>query len=107
MGLANVVPGVSGGTIALLTGVFERFINALKSLDVQAAKLLFKGKFKEFAQHTDIFFLIILMIGEFAGIFSFSKLLDYLFEKKFDVYVWAYLSFSLLYCKNNQEIQFR
>ena len=50
MGLANVVPGVSGGTIALLAGVFERFIHALKSLDLEALRLLFNFKFKEFKE---------------------------------------------------------
>ena len=40
MGVANVIPGVSGGTIALLTGIFERLINALKSFDVEAGRLL-------------------------------------------------------------------
>jgi len=44
MGLANVVPGVSGGTIALLAGIFERFVHALKSFDIEALRLLFKFK---------------------------------------------------------------
>ncbi len=90
MGLANVVPGVSGGTIALLTGIFERFINALKSFDIEAFKLLFRFKLKEFAEHTDLLFLLTLIVGEFAGIFSFSRLLEFLFEKNFDIYVWAF-----------------
>jgi putative membrane protein len=41
MGAANVILGVSGGTIALITGIFERIINAIKSFDVQALKLLY------------------------------------------------------------------
>ena len=53
VGSANVIPGVSGGTIALITGIFERLINALKSFNLTAIKLFFSGKFKEFAQHTD------------------------------------------------------
>ena len=51
MGAANVIPGVSGGTIALLTGIFTELIdsfNAILSLD--AWKLFFKGKFKEFCR---------------------------------------------------------
>ena len=73
MGLANVIPGVSGGTIALLTGIFERFINALKSFDLEALKLLSKFKFKEFAQHTDLLFLIILFLGEGISILTGAK----------------------------------
>ena len=53
VGSANVIPGVSGGTIALITGIFERLINALKSCNLTAIKLFFTGKFKEFAQHID------------------------------------------------------
>ena len=62
MGLANVIPGVSGGTIALLAGIFQRFINALKSFDLDALRLLSKFKFREFAQHTDFFFLLVLLL---------------------------------------------
>lgn len=89
MGLANVIPGVSGGTIALLTGIFERFINALKSFDLEALKLLSKFKFKEFAQHTDLLFLIILFLGEGISILTGAKLLEWLF-KNYEVHVWAF-----------------
>ena len=89
MGLANVIPGVSGGTIALLTGIFERFINALKSFDLEALKLLSKFKFKEFAQHTDLLFLIILLLGEGISILTGAKLLEWLF-KNYEVHVWAF-----------------
>ena len=60
MGTANVIPGVSGGTIAFLTGIFERLINALKSFDSQAIKLFFKFRFREFAEHVDLYFLLVL-----------------------------------------------
>ena len=43
VGSANVIPGVSGGTIALITGIFERLINALKSFNLTAIKLFFKN----------------------------------------------------------------
>ncbi len=91
MGLANVVPGVSGGTIALLAGIFERFINALKSFDMQALRLLFKGEFREFAKHTDLLFLVVLMSGELISIFTASRLLEYLFTlPNGDIYVWSF-----------------
>ena len=48
MGAANVIPGVSGGTIALITNIFERLINSIKSFNFHAIKLLFTGKFKDF-----------------------------------------------------------
>ncbi len=89
MGAANVIPGVSGGTIALITGVFERLIDSLKSFDLVAFKLFFKGKFKDFAKHTDLYFLIVLMVGVGISIISFAKLLTFLFEN-YPIFIWSY-----------------
>ena len=90
MGLANVVPGVSGGTIALLAGIYERFVHSLKSFDLEALKLLFKFKFKEFAEHTDLFFLMAVLLGEVISIFTAARLLSYLFTINNGIYVWAF-----------------
>ncbi len=90
MGLANVVPGVSGGTIALLAGIYERFVHALKSIDLEALKLLTKFKFKEFAEHTDFFFLLAVISGEVISIFTAARLLSYLFTINNGIYVWAF-----------------
>jgi putative membrane protein len=95
MGTANVIPGVSGGTIALITGVFERLINALKSFDLQAIKLLFGGNFKKFAQHTDLFFLVSLFVGVFVAIISFARIFELIIDK-YPVYIWAYF-FGLVF----------
>ena len=89
MGAANVIPGVSGGTIALVTGIFEQLIDALKSINLSAAKLLFSGKWKSFAKHIQLNFLIIVFSGIFISIFSIAKLLDFLFEN-YPVLVWAF-----------------
>ncbi|MDD3876133.1 MAG: DUF368 domain-containing protein [Bacteroidales bacterium] len=89
MGAANVIPGVSGGTIALITGIFERLINAIKSFDLTALKLLFTGKFKSLAKHIDLSFLIALFAGIGIAIISFAKLFEYLFNN-YPVYIWSY-----------------
>lgn len=89
MGVANVIPGVSGGTIALITNIFERLINAIKSFDFKALKLLLSGEFKAFAQHTDLYFLIAIFGGIFIAIISIARLFDYLFTH-YPVYIWAY-----------------
>ena len=89
MGVANVIPGVSGGTIALLTGIFERLINALKSFDVEAVRLLLKFKFKEFAQYVDFGFLVAVFLGVGVSIVSVAKLLEFLFQS-YPVYVWSF-----------------
>ncbi|MEZ5197899.1 MAG: DUF368 domain-containing protein [Bacteroidales bacterium] len=89
MGVANVIPGVSGGTMALITGIFERLIDALKSLNFKASKLLFSFKFNEFAAQVDLYFLISVFAGIFIAIVSIAKLFDYLFIH-YPVYIWAY-----------------
>lgn len=89
MGAANVVPGVSGGTLALITGIFERLINAIKSFNIKAAKLLFSFRLKEFAKHTDLYFLIAVFAGIAIAIVSLARLFDFLFTN-YPVYIWAY-----------------
>ncbi len=89
MGAANVIPGVSGGTIALITGIFEKLINSIKSFDLKALKLLFTGKFKEFALHINLGFLFAVFLGIGISIISLAKLLDYLFVN-YPVFIWSY-----------------
>ncbi len=89
MGVANVIPGVSGGTIALITGIFERLIHSLKSFDLKAIKLLFRFKFSSFAEHTDFKFLASILLGVIIAIISLARLFDYLFNN-YPVYIWSY-----------------
>jgi putative membrane protein len=89
IGAANVIPGVSGGTIALITGIFERLINALKSFNLKSLKLLIKLKLKEFAAHTDLKFLLFIFSGVAVSIFTLARLLEFLFVE-YPVFVWAY-----------------
>lgn len=89
MGAANVIPGVSGGTIALITGIFEELIDSIKSFDLEALKLFFTGKFKQFARHVNLAFLIAVFLGIAVSIISLAKVLEYLFAN-FPVYVWAF-----------------
>lgn len=89
VGVANIIPGVSGGTIALITGIFERLINAIKSFDLGAVKLLFSGKFKEFANKTDLLFLISLFSGVILSIVLLARLFDFLLIN-YPVYLWSY-----------------
>ena len=89
MGAANVIPGVSGGTLALITGIFERLINAIKSFDITAAKLLFSFKLKDFAKHIDLYFLLSVFGGIAVAIISLAKLFDFLFTN-YPVYIWSF-----------------
>ena len=89
MGAANVIPGVSGGTIALITGIFQRLIDAIKSFNITALKLFFKKDYKEFARHTDLNFLVAVFIGVAISIFSLAKLLSWFFLH-YPVFIWSY-----------------
>ena len=89
VGTANVIPGVSGGTIALITGIFERLINALKSFNLTALKLLFKGDIKGFIKHTDFWFLASIGLGVITAILTIAKVFDFLFEK-YPIYLWSF-----------------
>ena len=51
MGAADVIPGVSGGTIAFITGIYDQLIGSINSINAEAVKLFFTGKFKEFWKH--------------------------------------------------------
>jgi putative membrane protein len=89
MGAANVIPGVSGGTIALITGIFERLIDAIKSFNLAALKLLFRGRIKELVKHIDLFFLITVFFGAVVAVFSVAIAFEYLFEN-YPVFIWSY-----------------
>ena len=88
MGTVNVFP-ISSGTISLVLGVFERFVNAIKSLNHKNFKYLRKGEVGEFARRTDIKFLLTLLVGLFVGM-----LLTAIFVKQtlksYEVYTWSF-----------------
>ena len=88
MGIVNVIP-VSSGTVSLIIGVFERFINSIKSLNLKAFKLLFKGEFSQFAKMTDFKFLMTLLLGIMAGMILTAISLKAIF-KKYDVIAYAF-----------------
>jgi putative membrane protein len=94
IGAANVVPGVSGGTMALLTGIFERLINAIDACNKEALFLLRQGKFSQCWHHIDGLFLFTIGAGVLISLFSFAKMLDWLFMQH-KLYVWS-LFFGLI-----------
>lgn len=80
MGAADVVPGVSGGTIAFITGIYEELINSIKSVDGNAIKLLFSGNIKSFWVKINGSFLLVLLTGIIVSMLSLAKLIIYLLE---------------------------
>lgn len=89
MGAANVIPGVSGGTIAFITGIYERLIRALKSFDAETAKLALSGQFKAAAERVDLWFLSSLGIGAVLSLLTLAKVLKAGFEN-YPLQVWAF-----------------
>ncbi len=89
MGIGNIIPGVSGGTIALITGIYERFIHAFKAWDAQAVRYLMKGDLRGLVRHIDLWFLVAVMGGVVISILALAKILEYTFTY-YPVYTWAY-----------------
>jgi putative membrane protein len=89
MGAADVIPGVSGGTIAFITGIYEELINSIKSVNLSAIKLLFTGKFAEFWKAVNGTFLLSLLTGIAISILSLAKGLKYLLDH-YPILVWSF-----------------
>jgi len=89
MGAADVVPGVSGGTIAFISGIYEELLSSIKSVDLEALKLLTSFKFKAFWQKINGNFLIVLFAGIAFSILSLSRLVLYLLENQ-PILLWSF-----------------
>ena len=80
MGAADVIPGVSGGTIAFIMGIYAELLDSIKSVNGEALKLLLKGKIGAFWKHINGTFLASLFAGILISVFSLAKLMKYLLE---------------------------
>lgn len=89
MGAADVVPGVSGGTIAFITGIYQELIDSIKSVNLSTLKLLLSGKIKDFWQAINGTFLLSLIIGIGISVLSLAKGLKYLLEHH-PILVWSF-----------------
>jgi putative membrane protein len=89
MGAADVVPGVSGGTIAFITGIYEELIHSIKSIDLEAIKLFFTGKWRSFWKHINGNFLLSVFAGIFVAVVSLARLLEHLLETH-PIIIWSF-----------------
>ncbi len=89
MGAADVVPGVSGGTIAFISGIYEELIASIKSINGHALKLLFQGKVSSFWESINGSFLLSVVIGIGISILSLARLLRFLLDN-YPVLVWSF-----------------
>lgn len=80
MGVAELVPGVSGGTIAFVAGIYEEFISSINNVNLSTFKILQKEGFKPFWKALNGNFLVAIFAGMLISIISFSSLIKWLFE---------------------------
>lgn len=89
MGAADVVPGVSGGTIAFISGIYEELIDSISNINIGALKVLKKEGFKEFWKHINGTFFLFLFGGIGVSIITLSKLVTKLLKDE-PVLVWSF-----------------
>jgi putative membrane protein len=78
MGVADIIPGISGGTIAFIMGFYEDLLNSIKSLNVESLKLLFKGQFKAFFNAIAWKFILGLVLGIVIAMASLAQIVHFI-----------------------------
>ncbi|MEL6150956.1 MAG: DUF368 domain-containing protein [Chloroflexota bacterium] len=91
MGSADIVPGVSGGTMAFILGVYAELINAIKSFNIDLIRLILKGDFKGAAEHVPWKFLVALLGGIAAAIVTLVTGLEFALEN-YPVYLFSFFT---------------
>ena len=89
MGASDVVPGVSGGTMALILGIYEDLIHAIRSFDLPSLRLLLGFRVRDFLNRVSYQFLAAVGTGILTAIFSLAKVLSWLLHNK-PVLIWSF-----------------
>lgn len=89
MGAADVVPGVSGGTIAFISGIYEELIDSINNINLGALKVWKREGFKKFWEHINGTFFVFLFAGIGISIVSLSKVVTHLLETH-PVLIWSF-----------------
>lgn len=95
MGTADLIPGVSGGTIAFITGIYERFIGALSRIDHRAVQHLFRGEIKKIIDRVDLWFLLTILAGIMTAVLMLARIIDHLLEAHPE-FLWSFF-FGLIF----------
>ena len=104
MGAADVVPGVSGGTIAFIVGIYEELIDSIKRINGASLKLLFTGKIASFWKAINANFLLAIVAGIAISIFSLAKIITWLLVTH-PILVWAFFFGYLVRFKRYQAME--
>ena len=89
MGAADIVPGVSGGTVAFITGIYETLIDSLSAFNLGALKLVFRGEFRQAWEQVNGNFLMFLGLGIAISIISLAQIVSWLLAT-YPVPLWAF-----------------
>ncbi len=73
MGAADVIPGVSGGTMAFILGIYPRLVEAIRAFDMVFLRLLARGEWRSAVRHVDLVFLLWLALGIACALFFFTR----------------------------------
>ena len=89
MGAADVIPGVSGGTIAFITGIYDEFVGSIARIDAEAVKMLFKGKIRDFWNHINGWFILSIVLGIGTSVVALAGLMQMLLSDH-PIQTWAF-----------------
>jgi putative membrane protein len=89
MGAADVIPGVSGGTIAFIMGIYDEFVGSIARIDAESVKMLAKFKIRDFWKHINGNFLLSLIIGIGVSIVALAGLMQTLLSQ-FPIQTWGF-----------------
>jgi len=89
MGAADVIPGVSGGTIAFIMGIYDEFVGSIASINAEAMRLLFNGRLKDFWKHINGTFLVSLVLGIGISVVLLAGLMQTLLTV-YPIQTWAF-----------------
>jgi putative membrane protein len=89
MGASDVIPGVSGGTIAFILGIYEDLIQSIKSIDLNFLKTLLTFKFNDLFRNPSLRFLVALGLGILSAILSLARVLSWLIQTH-PVLIWSF-----------------
>ena len=89
MGAADIVPGVSGGTMAFITGIYDRLLSSIRAFDLQFLRWLSRGNVRRAWEHVDGAFLLTLGAGIATSILSLARMIAWLLDA-YPVPLWAF-----------------
>ena len=89
MGAADIIPGVSGGTVAFITGIYEELVNSIKSINLTLFKTLFQKGIAAAWKQVNGNFLVAVVVGIFISLFTLAKVFSWLLSNH-QMMVWAF-----------------